>query len=316
MKLSIDVLKSLIINSFVDRDKSNIYGDCPFCGGSEFGISTKENHLFGCFRKKKCGVTGNIFTLLKKIGRQDLFQQEVVRLQDKLEFELTGEKYSENIDYDLNLPTIRPPLGFRRIFENSYLQERGFDSFHKYEVGITTIERSYKDRVIFLIRENGEVKGFLGRGVRNDVKPKYKNSSSDFAKLLLGIEEVDEETSILILVEGLLDKENVDKQLKLDEQSEIKCCCTFGAKISIFQILKMKMCGIKNIILFYENDVIGKIQNYAFGLEQEFEKVSIVLPPQDKDPGSMNLEELQQSLRSPFTPIDFFRKKIHIINLN
>lgn len=317
MKLSIDILKSLINNSFIDRDKDNIYGECPKCGFGEFGISTKDNHLFGCFRLNKCGFKGNIFTLLKHIDRQDLLEAEVIRLGDKLEFELIdGKREEEEKDYDLSLPTIKPPLGFKRIMSNEYLKNRGFNSFDKFKVGTTVIERSFRDRVIFLIEEEGEIKAYLGRGVNKEVKPKYKNSTSDFAKLLLGVEEVTEDTKTIILVEGLLDKENVDRQLKLDDQDEIKCCCTFGAKISIWQILKMKMCGIEDIILFYENDVIEKIQNYAFVLKQEFEKVQIILPPENKDPGDMTLNEIKESLLVKYDPVSFFRKKMPIITLN
>ncbi len=314
MKLDLDILKSLIDGGRYDNDKKNVYGVCPYCGGNEFGVSTQDNHLFGCFRKSQCGVTGNIFKLLKKLDREDLLEAEVIRLGEKLDIELDRNEKDE-ADYELTSPSIKPPIGFRRVTKNEYLEKRGFTSFDKYTVGTTLLDKAYKNRVIFLIEEDGEVKGFLGRGVSDDVKPKYKNSKSDFAKLLLGIEEIEESTHTLILVEGLLDKDNVDKLLKLDEQSEIKCCCTFGAKVSVYQIIKMKMFNIKNILLFYEGDVIGIIQNYAFKLEKEFEKVSIILPPEDKDPGDINLEEIEESLEKKYSPMYFYRKKLNIIKL-
>lgn len=314
MKLSLDILLSLIDGGFLDNNKTNVYGKCPYCEGSEFGISTKDGHQFGCFRKSQCGVTGNIYKLLKKLDREDLLEEEVIKLGEKLDIELDKNEKDE-IDYELTLPTIKAPIGFRRVMKNEYLESRGFGSFDKYKVGTTILDKKFRDRVIFLIEEEGEIKGFLGRGVNEDVKPKYKNSKSDFAKLLEGIEEIEEDTNTLVLVEGILDKINVDKLLKLDEQSEIKCCCTFGAKVSIFQIIKMKMFNIKNIILFYENDVIGMIQNYAFKLEKEFENVKIILPPEDKDPGDINLEQIQISLSKKYSPMDFYRKKLNIIKL-
>lgn len=315
MKLELDILKSLINNSYVDRDKRNVYGECPNCGHSEFGISTKDNHLFGCFRLSKCGFKGNIYTLLRKIERLDLLEEEIVRLDEELKVEL-GEEIEKESTPILELPKINPPLGFRRVYENEYLDSRGFKGYHRHKVGVTKIERKFRDRVIFLIEEGGEVRGFLGRSINDSKKPKYKNSSSDFSKLLYGIEEVNENTHTVILVEGLLDKDNVDEELKLDKQDEIKCCCTFGAKISATQILKLKICDIDNIILFYENDVIDKIQNYAFTLDREFKTVRIALPPQDKDPGNMKLSEFQVALSNTYSPVEFFRKKIKIINLN
>jgi len=314
MKLENDILKSLIGGGRLDNTKSNVYGECPYCGGNEFGISTKDNHLFGCFRKSQCGETGNIFKLLRKIGREDLLKEEVIKLGEQLEIEL-GKKPGGEEDYDLETPKVSPPIGFRRVKANEYLENRGFTNFDKYVVGTTTLDKQYRDRVIFLIEEDGETKGFLGRGTNKDIEPKYKNSKSNFAKLLGGIEEITEETDTLILVEGILDKVGVDKLLKLDHQDKIKCCCTFGAKVSVYQILKMKMFDIKHIILFYEADVIGVIQNHAFKLEQEFGKVTIILPPEGKDPGDINEKEMQKSMEKRFSPVDFYRKKLNIIKL-
>ena len=108
MKLSIEILKSLLEEVHIDYSGENLYTKCPKCGFSEFGISTKENHLFGCFRLNKCGFKGNIFTFLKYIERQDLLEAEVIRLGDKLEFELIDGKREDKKDYDLSLPTIDP----------------------------------------------------------------------------------------------------------------------------------------------------------------------------------------------------------------
>lgn len=316
MKLELDILKSLINNGYTDRDKRNVYGECPNCGHSEFGISTGDNHLFGCFRLSKCGFKGNIYTLLRKIERLDLLEEEVIRLDEELNIELKEDRKQTEEIFAFELPKIDPPLGFRRIFENKYLDSRGFKGYDRHKVGITKIEPKFKDRVIFLIEEEGEIRAFLGRGVNDSIKPKYRNSSSDFSKLLYGLEEINEDTNTVILVEGLLDKDNTDEQLKLYQQDEIKCCCTFGAKISTIQILKLKICGVKRIILLYENDVIDKIQNYAFILNREFEKVEIALPPENKDPGNMKLSEFQLSLKNTYNSVEFFRKKMKIINLN
>ena len=90
MKLKLETLKSLLPNSFLDYHKENLMGICPWCGVNEFGVSLKDNHTFNCFRKKRCGETGNIYKLLKKLNRLDLL----------------GNNGIESIKYDARLENI------------------------------------------------------------------------------------------------------------------------------------------------------------------------------------------------------------------
>ena len=99
MKLKLETLKSLFPNSFLDYHKENLMTQCPWCGISEFGISLKDNHTFNCFRKAKCGETGNIYKLLKKIDRVDLLGFdgiESIKYDERLE-NIIEKKIESNI---------------------------------------------------------------------------------------------------------------------------------------------------------------------------------------------------------------------------
>src|SRR5437868_2798495 len=111
MKLSIEKLKELLPDAAPDRRGKNLRAKCPYCGGDEFGISIEENHVFGCYRLKKCGATGNIFTLAKFLKRTDLltltgFTGKVEKLENKLR--------KEEVQLDLSLPTVNMPMGWIR----------------------------------------------------------------------------------------------------------------------------------------------------------------------------------------------------------
>src|ERR1035437_2721176 len=140
MKLNLEVLKSLIEQSSLDYKKKNVVGKCPYCGHNEFGISIENNHLFGCYRKGKCGETGNIFKLLKKLNRLDLIEHAdnvTLPSTSHLEDIITQKKIELK-----QLPEIKPPLGWRQVYYHPYLEERGFtqDDYMNYSVGTTKLD--------------------------------------------------------------------------------------------------------------------------------------------------------------------------------
>jgi hypothetical protein len=334
IKLSIEVLKSLFIASSFDYKKENLMVKCPWCGVNEFGVSLSEGHRFNCFRKKKCGESGNAFKLLQKLGRLDLIENhglELIKYDEKLINII--ERKIEDSNLDLAIETIKPPLGFKRAYSNFYLEDRGFELFDKFEVGITKLDSKLRDHVIILIKENQDLKGYVARIALNKKQlkaleeklgrkvPRYKNSSTDFTKLLGGYDELTPNTHTVILTEGLLGKENIDKKLELDSQEEIKCCCTFGAKISAEQIFKLQLKGIKNIILFFDIDVINKIKQYTMEYLNEFDSVQIAYSEfkddngGDKDPADLDIEEMDHVFNHLEDPIQFYFNKIQVLNL-
>lgn len=330
MKLTERQLLSLIEDSKLDWKKENIVGKCPKCGHTEFGISLKDNHQFGCYRKVKCGFSGNIFSLLKYLGRWSEFiggDQIYSNSEGKL---INRLLVTQEELIDSQLPTILPPIGFQRIYQHEYLDKRGFTKkdYEKFEVGLAKTDIIYKNYIVFIFRIDGEIKGYLGRHLlsKKEIEEKnkwykeqqidkkilrYRNSSSDFSKILGGENELTDNTETVILVEGLFDKRGIDKLLNLDEQEEVKCCFTFKCDVSIYQIyLLQKYKKLKKIILLYDPDVIGQIKKVSLELEKHFPEVVVGYNETGNDPDEMTLTELEQVLSKLQSPENFVQSKI------
>lgn len=333
MKLSIDELKGLFNGvGQLDHRKENLIGvKCPWCGDDEFGISLSDNHRFGCYRKKACGVVGNIFTLLRYLGKQIIDVRPSFEPRQRLENKLAIE---EKEAIDLTLVDVSMPTGWKRTLDHPYLNERGFitEDYNRFEVGTTRIDSRFKDMVIFKVPQNGTNKGYIARSIKSkkeidtinkrfkeqgsDEKIlRYKNSgATDFSKLLLGIEEFTEDTATAILVEGLFDKVNTDRVLRLTEEDEVKCCCTFKCGASPEQIYLLQQSGIDTVVLLYDPDVIDEIKKAAWNLDQYF-NVHIGYEESGKDPGDMSEEDFDKVFDNLRTPSQFDASKINVLEL-
>lgn len=307
MKLTLGQLRQLINNSRLSHDGEDLYGFCPKCGHDEFGISvTKENNPFSCFRKSKCGFVGNAYTLLTFLNRRkefltdreiNVFESELNSLVDRKEIET------------IMLPEIKPPVLWKRIYEDAYLTSRGFtgSQFQKFKVGRSTIDRDY---ITFMVEMNGLMTGYVSRSERSkawidnynekakdegrkDKYLRYRNSHSDFDRMLFGYDEIIEsETTDVVLVEGIFSKTKTDTNLGLDYDNRLKCVATFGAKVSEEQIRLLKVRGVKNIWLWFEADVLNKVKEIAAKLSLHFDVKVCFL--NGFDPGDIERKEAQE----------------------
>jgi hypothetical protein len=314
MRLKVDVLKSIIENAHLRG--SNIYGKCPWCGFNEFGISIAENHQFGCFRKNNCGETGNIFKLLKKIKRTDLISKELIDVKQKLVLDIDLNKKEDILE--VKKTTIKPPIGWRRVYFNEYLDSRikNFD-YEKYKVGITKLQESLEDYIVILIEENSDYVGYVSRYTKtilNKEKPKYKNSETDFSNTVFGVDDLQQGDKVIV-VEGPFDKWAVDNFIKDLNLSKTKCVCTFGAKFSEGQKIKIKNAGISEIILMYESDVLDVVKETGVDLKLTFEKVNVCFLPEGEDPASIDLKTFCSVLKNKKEPLNFSFEKIKISKL-
>lgn len=311
MRLTKDKLKRLLKNAHLSPNKKNLYADCPKCGYHEFGISLGADHRFGCFRKKKCGFAGNIFTLLtfldipisqyKGDPEVNILAENTILLLDNAKVE---EVFSEP-------ETINPPLKFERLFADSYFESRGIQphQFQKYKLGRS---RLYDNYIIILIEMNGEIKGYI---IRSEMPkswhdshkkiPRYKNATVDFGKLLGGSDELTEDTHTVLLVEGFFDKTAVEDHLSLDDDPGIKCCYTFGSHITDDQIRILKRAKIQNVILLFESDVLREVLKTSNEIGSKFPSVKVGYLPIDKDPNDMSREELLDVLEHLKDPTEF-----------
>ncbi len=309
MRLNQSQLEQLIQSHRLSDNGKNINGICPFCGHDEFGISIYlDNHPYNCYRKKSCGEVGNIYTLLKHLGKSREFLGDREVDPDGQLSSLIDDKVIEDQE---KLIEIEPPAGWRRVNSDDYLEERGFNEqqFKKFKVGRSVFKKDY---VTFLVEMNGVITGYISRSVRskswidayNDEAKKvdgkhylrYQNSVSDFSRMLFGYDEINGDTTDVILVEGIFSKTKTDLNLDLDSVSWMKCCATFGAKVSDEQIRLLKEKGIKTIWLWFEADVLDKIKQIAAKLSLNFDvKVSFL---NGFDPGDIDELEAMRLLEN------------------
>lgn len=308
------------------------YLPCPFCGGGgdKFGVKIDDKGgVFNCFR---CGTKGSIFKLLKKINRLDLLSKEGedFSFKDKLdEFILTSGLEEE----DITCEEISKPLGFKPIEYDEYLQNRGFEDwqYKSLNVGIS-IDPRLKNMVTFLLLEDNKIVGYLSRSRKskewhkNNLEKakkglcklvlRYENSAqTKFERVVGGIDEVIEgETKTVLLVEGIMDKANTDRVLGLNKSPEVKCCFTFGCKLSDAQMLKIFRKGVENIVLLYDPGTIQQVKTTSLRLLKYF-NISIGELLGNKDPGEMNIFDFEKVLLSLKDPMEYYLNRIPEITL-
>lgn len=276
MKLiSDDDLKDLLINPKPTRSGQYI-ADCPLCGKEQHFYISRKTQMWDC---KKCHEYGSIYKLLRLLDKTYLLAGSTIEEKERIESirEMTQELVS-NDDTELSeLPVKKMPVGWKVSAKSTkYLLSRGItpEDCKRYNIGATDMFRKYENYVLIPVYDGGEIRGYLGRyGARKvpDNKLRYNNSiGTEFAELLFGYDEITDNTSTVILVEGVFDKIAVDKVLHLWDGEEVKCVCTFGKKISDKQIKKLMLKGVTNVILLYDFDAVKEIKKYGLELEKYF----------------------------------------------
>lgn len=330
------VIEVFALNLNNTSPKGWIYGaTCPFCNRSDkFGVKLNydrvkyRNHIsFNCFHGS-CQQKGNEFTLLKQVGMLHLIRDgEFIGAKDRLD-ELTF--MFDQVDVDITVPTRHKPFGYKRVDSHPYLNSRGFEpwQYQLYNIGVTRLYDPLKEYVIFLIEEQGDNKGYVARltwsaqkiqqqEAQGKLVLRYKNESGvDFAKLVYGIDEIVQGTTdTVIIVEGVTDKANVDKLLNLHLNDKMKCCCTFGKKISEEQIIKLWSKGISQIIVMYDPDAVDASKQYSYQLELWFSRVKVGYLHY-KDPGDLSHQELIDVMNNLQSPAQFDTTRVQKFKLN
>jgi len=264
-------LKGLLVNSKLNT-RGQYICDCPFCGKAQHFYISKLTQRWDC---KKCSESGSIYKLLRFLNKSYLLEGATIEFRDSINGVGFVEE-DEKITLE-DLPVVKMPAGWKVCESSKYLFSRGLNKRHyiRYQFGEANIISKYKGYVLFPIYDNSKIRGFVGRWADKKVpkdKLRYNNSpGTDFSKLLDGFDEIIKDvTNTVILVEGRFDKVAVDRVLELDNCDAIKCCCTFGKKISPWQIAKLKSKGIINVILLYDFDALKEIKKYGFELEKNF----------------------------------------------
>ena len=332
MFLTFEQLSEALESTQTDGRKRNLICDCPYCGkNSKFGVSlVKEDNPFRCF---SCNEVGRIKKLMLYIGRSDLIVDFTV-IENEINNPLE-EIEDDNLDLELELEDLPPKS--KRMAKDPYLEKRGWDmdSYQFLEV-YRTKEFKYRDYVIFPVRMYGDLVGYVSRHTwdkkeiekfnrkakKNDTYQilRYKNSEgNEFGKMLYGFDLIIEGvTKTAILVEGLMDVENLSKNMNLYERDEIKAVATFGKKISVEQIYHLQSKGIENIVIFYDPDAIEDIkkmqlEKYFNVLVASIDEASNVRAGDDA--GDVNYDQISEIWENLLAPHDFFYNKVEVVSL-
>ncbi len=340
-KLTDSVLKDLLPNAHVSS-RNHYLSDCPLpsCGAQGHFYIQRDTQLWDC---KKCKESGNIYQLLFKLGKSNLLKEggRKVDFEKELIENKIVEYQKENsiTDEDLKPVPIKNPIGYKRVFENDYLEGRGFteSDFNEYEVGKTRLKSSLREYIIIPVTENGINVGYLARSEKSKeeikaINDKYKednitdsngkikkylrwrnSTSADFSKLVYGIDEITPEVKTVILVEGVFAKRRIDRVFKLKKSKTVKCCATFGKNVGKYQIAKLnkKAPEIEQIVLFFDAEAVAEIKKFSFELQYFFPTVLIAVIEDSEDIDDVEktrLVEIFDKLQGPF---EFFNGRVN-----
>ena len=277
------------IEVLLSKPKTTAYNthwvaDCPVCGKSQHFFVRKKTKLVDkrgrnksfSYSCKKCKEEGGFIGLLRIFNKLDLFDLKKP-VKDFIDISFQEQSLSQD---SLELKEILNPVGFKRLYDDEYLNKRGFQDidYYKYEVGRTKLIKKYKDYIIILVYQQNRLVGYMSRctltkqQIEEQGKQRYLNSKfTNFGSFLFGIDEVIKgKTKHVNIVEGFFDKNSVDHALSLNETYSEKCVCSFGNKISTDQISLLKQKGVQSVTLAYDIDATKEMKKYMDSLRREF----------------------------------------------
>lgn len=309
---------------------------CPNCGqGDEFAVKFTDDGggVCHCLHSRSCSQYSiSLYKYLIEIGRTDLVDfKKSVNLGA---FPSFIEEKIEETDNFKNLPVKNLPIGFKRSYFDIYLENRNFlpEHYKLFGVGETKLDPRFINYNIFqFYNKNDGCIAWMARSRRSkewhnknierwkaglcDLVLRYDNSpNTDFKDILGGETEITDKTDTLILVEGIMDKVNVDKELGLLEQEEIKCCFTFGNKISENQIKIINLYNnIRNIYLLYDNGSISQSKHSGLELYRDTRKNVMVceIVQDELDPGGMIAYQLIEVMEESVNAVNFSLGKVN-----
>ena len=309
---------------------------CPNCGkqNGKLGIKFIDNGgLTNCW---SCSVSTSIFKFLNQIGYSHLIHKtHGHKYEEKSDIEFDGFMFNDNYDSEnlvVAIPeTIKLPKQFKRIYENDYLDSRGItkQQIEKFKVGTvdSVLYKNLKGKLIFQIFHNKNLVGLLGRSTKskewhdNNLKESKKgnvrfesrfwNSTGvEFQDILGGYDDITETTDLVIVVEGLTDKLNIDNLTEgLENTATV---FTFGHSFSSNQRLLLKQTNVRTVILLYDPDSINVMKQVSVQLMSDFDKVFVAPILSEDDAGKINKNQLNEIFSRLMSPVEYFSSIVDI----
>ena len=286
-KWGIDVRELLGTDGRFNSRRTEYITKCPFCGKESHFYVNVNTLRFSC---KKCWEEGGVYKLLSQFDK--LYLLEGATIEDR-EVISKIRDLTTSVAEDVKLEPLPPrkmPVGYKVCLHDTYLErDRGLTPavMKRYAIGRTKLVRRYADYILIPVTTDGVITAFQGRYASKKVPPgalRWRNDTgADFAKMLYGYDDIKTSGVTVILVEGVFDKIAVDRRLRLDDCDEVKCCATFGKKISDYQRAMLQKKGVRAVVLLYDFDAIKEIKKYAFELDKYFSTNIVFTTKKDID---------------------------------
>lgn len=286
-----DIIELISKYTNLKNSSNNSYvGLCPF--HNEKSPSFFVNNLKKIYHCFGCNAGGNIITFFMNIENMS-YQETITYLSEyyNLNNNINCEKYDkEKSFFAINLNA----LSFFKKSLNDYQKAKNYILDRKiskkaiidFEVGyapnnndlikyllknhnLNSIIESglvntnnnklnsfFKDRIIFPIKSfNGNILGFGGRSLNENLLPKYLNSKENFLfkkkYILYSLDKIiNKRKNFLILVEGYLDV------ISLYSKGFHNVIASLGTSISLEQLKLIKKYN-NNLIIMFDNDIAG-----------------------------------------------------------
>lgn len=286
-KWGIDVRELLGTNGRFNSRRTEYITKCPFCGKESHFYVNVNTLRFSC---KKCWEEGGVYKLLSQFDKLYLLEGATIEEREVIS-KIRDLTTSAAEDVKLEpLPPRKMPVGYKVCLHDTYLErDRGLTPavMKRYAIGRTKLVRRYADYILIPVTTDGVITAFQGRYASKKVPPdalRWRNDTgADFAKMLYGYDDIKVPGATVILVEGVFDKIAVDRRLRLDECDDVKCCATFGKKISDYQRAMLQKKGVRAVVLLYDFDAIKEIKKYAFELDKYFSTNIVFTTKKDID---------------------------------
>lgn len=330
---------TIALKGKIDGGRKNIICDCPYCNkAGKFGvyigvpIGRKIKFASNCF---KCGHgSRDLFGLLSYIGRPDLMPSDKADLEsDFVPINLFAN--NDELIVDDELFVVELPDEYERVYEEDYLEERGFteEDYEFFEVGVSD-NFKFRGYVIFPIYDDGDIVGYVSRHTMDKKRlekhnrlakrngkfqiPRYRNSTdNEFIKLLYNIDNVIAGvTETVILMEGITDVIGITRALNLYDNHRAVAVASFGKKFSPEQIYKLQQKGVKTLIIGYDPDAVATIRSVVQDASQYFDCFIADIPFEDKDFGDLEFWDVFDVFtKHLLTPREYALNKLSIQKL-
>lgn len=285
---------------------------CPFHEGRGFGTdnhpSLDINLKLGAYKCWSCGAKGYMPQLVVELGLVEYeFRNNFLEHFLLYDPDTNTDNLFDAIDIILKgniAQEVKPELEKYELKYHKYLQRRKISeqTAKEFDIGFNKRLR----RVIFPVYDIEDNLLFLsGRSVVNEF-PRYlftKDARVD--KTLYNVNKFRSDKGRAILVEGFMDV------IYLYQNNYKNVLGTMRTQFSDDQFMILKELGIKDLILFFDNDKAGKnFTNQFVSKYMNRFNIECVMDYSDKkDPQEMDVAELSKAIDSKQNYIEFYFAK-------